>query len=56
MKKYVFAIVGKLGKVGTELGSILETSDLPIQMLVLMDVPENAEKKVRWRDDDFTVV
>ena len=56
MKKYVFAVVGALGNVGTELLSILETSDLPIKKLVLMDVPQNAGKKVRWCDDEYTVV
>ena len=38
LKKYVFAVVGALRNVGTELCSILETSDLPIKKLVLMDV------------------
>ena len=56
LKKYVFAVVGALGNVGTELRSILETSNLPIKKLVLMDVPQNAGKKVHWRDEDFTVV
>ena len=56
LKKYVFAVVGALGNVGTELRSILETSDLPIKMLVLMDVSEKAGKKVRWRDEEYTVV
>ena len=56
LKNYVFAVVGALGNVGTELRSILETSDLPIKKLVLMDVPQNAGKKVRWRNEDFTVV
>ena len=56
MKKYVFTVVGALGNVGTELRSILETSDLPIKKLVLIDLSKNAGKKVRWRDEDFTVV
>ena len=45
MKKYVFAVVGGLWNVGTELRSILETSGLPIKKLVLMDVLQNAGKK-----------
>ena len=45
LKKYVFAVVGGLGNVGTELRSILETGDLPIKKLVLMDVSQNACKK-----------
>ena len=56
LKKYVFAFVGLLGNVGTELRSILETSGLPIKKLVLMDVPQSAGKKVRLRDEDFTLV
>ena len=52
LKKYFFAVVGSLGNVGTELRSILETSGLPIKKLVLMDVPKNAGKKMRWRDED----
>ena len=56
LKKYVFAVVGALRNVGTELCSILETSDLPIKKLDLMDVSQNAGKRVRWRDEDFTVV
>ena len=56
LKKNVFAVVGALGNVGTELRRILETSDLPIKKLVLMDVPQYAGKKVRWRDEEYTVV
>ena len=56
LKKYVFAVFGALGRVGKELRSILETSDLPIKELVLIDVSQNAGKKARWRDEDFTVV
>ncbi len=56
LNKYVFAVVGALGNVGTEMRSILETSDLPIKKLVLMDVPQQAGKKIRWRDENFTVV
>ena len=56
MKNYVFAVVGALGNVGTDLRKILETSDLPIKELVLIDVSQNAGKKARWRDEDFTVV
>ena len=52
----IFAAVGTLGNDGTELRSILKTSDLPIKKLVLMDVPQNAGKKVHWRDEYFTVV
>ena len=44
LKKYVFAVVGALENVGTELRSILETCDLPIKKLVLMDVSQNAGK------------
>ena len=56
LKKYIFAVVGALGNVGKELPSILETSDLLINKLVLMDLPQNAGKKVRWHDKVFTVV
>ena len=56
MKKYVFTVVGALGNVGTVLRNILETSDLPVKKLVLMDVSHNAGKIVRWRDEDFIVV
>ena len=52
LKKYIFTVVGALGSVGTELCSILETSNLPIKKLVLMDVSQNAGKKVRWRDEE----
>ncbi len=45
LKKYVFPVVGTLGSVGTELRSILETSDLPFKNLVLIDVSQNAGKK-----------
>ena len=38
MKKYTFAVVGALGNVGTEMRNILETSDLPIGNLILMDL------------------
>ena len=33
LKKYVFTVVGALGRVGKELRSILQTSDLPIKKL-----------------------
>ena len=56
LKKNVFAVVGALGNVGMELRRILETSALPIKKLVLMDVPQYAGKKVRWRDEEYTVV
>ena len=56
MKKYTFAVVGALGKVGTEMRSILETSDLPIGNLILMDLAQNAAKTVTWRGDEYTVV
>ncbi|MDC0229845.1 hypothetical protein OAK48_02610 [Deltaproteobacteria bacterium] len=45
LKKYVFAIVGSLWNVGSEMRSILETGDLPIKKLVLMDLSQNAGKK-----------
>ena len=54
LNKYVFTVVGALGNVGTEMRSILEISDLPIKKLVLMDVPQNAGKKVRWSDKEYT--
>ena len=38
MKQYTFAVVGALGNVGTEMRGILETSDLPIANLVLLDI------------------
>ena len=36
--------------------SILETSDLPIGNLILMDLAQNAAKTVTWRGDEYTVV
>ena len=56
MKKYTFAVVGALGNVGTEMRNILETSDLPIGNLILMDLAQNAAKTVTWRGDEYTVV
>ncbi len=56
MKKYTFAVVGALGNVGTEMCGILETSELPIGNLVLMDVSQNSGKKVNWRDADYSVI
>jgi len=56
MKKYTFAVVGALGNVGTEMLSILESSDLPIARLVAMDVPENAGTRITWRDEELVVV
>ncbi len=46
LKKYVFTVFGALGSVGMELRSILETSDLPIKKLVLMDVPQIATQLI----------
>ena len=56
MKKYTFALVGALGNVGTEMRNILETSDLPIGNLILMDLAQNAAKKVSWRSNEYTVI
>ena len=56
MKKYTFAVVGALGNVGTEMRKILETSDLPIGNLILMDRAQNAAKKVSWRSNEYTVI
>ena len=56
MKKYTFAVVGALGNVGTEMRNILETSDLPIGNLILMDLAQNAAKKVSWRSNEYTVI
>ena len=56
MKKYTFAVVGALGNVGTEMRNILETSDLPIGNLILMDLAQNAAKKVIWRSNEYTVI
>ena len=56
MKKYTFAVVGALGNVGTEMRNILETSDLPIGNLILMDLAQNAAKKVSLRSDEYTVI
>ena len=56
MKKYTFAVVGALGNVGTEMRNILETSDLPIGNLILMDLAQNAAKKVSWRNKEYTVI
>jgi len=55
MKQYSFAVVGALGNVGTEMRSILETSDLPIENLVLLDIAQNAGTKVKWRGEEYTV-
>ena len=46
MKQYTFAVVGALGNVVTEMLSILETSDLPIENLVLLDIAQNVGTKV----------
>ena len=56
MKKYTIAVVGALGNVGTEIRNILEKSELPIGKIVLMDIAQNASKKVRWRDADYAVI
>ena len=56
MIKYTFAVVGALGNVGTEMRNILETSDLPIGNLILMDLAQNAAKKVSWRSNEYTVI
>ena len=56
MKKYTFAVVGALGNVGTEMRNIMETSDLPIGNLILMDLAQNATKKVSWRSNEYTVI
>lgn len=56
MKKYTLAVVGALGNVGTEMRNILETSDLPIRNLILMDLAQNAAKKVIWRSNEYTVI
>ena len=56
MKKYTFAVVGALGNVGTEMRNILEKSALPIGNLVLMDIAQNAGKKIRWRDAEYSVI
>ncbi len=56
MSSYTIAVVGALGNVGTEMRSTLERSDLPIEKLVLMDVPENAGQTVEWKGQRITVV
>ena len=56
MKQYTVAVVGALGNVGTEMRNILESSDLPIASLVLMDVPENAGRLLTWRGKEYRVV
>ena len=56
MKKYTFAVVGALGNVGTEMRNILESIDLPIGNLILMDLAQNAAKKVSWRSNEYTVI
>ena len=56
MSTYTLAVVGALGNVGTEMRKTLERSDLPIEKLVLMDVPENAGKIVEWKGQSITVV
>ena len=55
MKKYNFAVVGALGNVGTEMRGILETSELPIGNLLLLDLVKNAGKNVNWRGGNYTV-
>ena len=55
IKQYTFAVVGALGNVGTEMRGILETSDLPIENLVLLDIAQNAGTKVKWRGEEYTV-
>jgi len=55
IKQYTFAVVGALGNVGTEMRGILETSDLPIKNLVLLDIAQNAGTKVKWRGEEYTV-
>ena len=55
-EKYTFAVVGALGNIGTEMRNILETSDLPIGNLILMDLAQNADKKVSWRSNEYTVI
>ena len=56
MKKYTFAVVGALGNVGTEMCGILEKSKLPIDNLLLLDVSQNAGKKVIWREKEYTIL
>ncbi len=56
MSSYTIAVVGALGNVGTEMRNTLERSDLPIEKLVLMDVPENAGQTVEWKGQQITVV
>jgi len=53
---YVFAVVGALGNVGRTMQGILAQSDIEIDGLVLMDVPDNAGTKVGWRGRECAVV
>ncbi|TKJ30630.1 aspartate-semialdehyde dehydrogenase [bacterium (candidate division B38) B3_B38] len=55
-KKYNFAIVGALGKVGTEMTRILEASSLPINSVTLMDLPRFAGERVTFRGEELSVV
>ena len=36
--------------------NLLETSALPIGNLILMDLVQNAAKKVSWRSNEYTVI
>jgi len=56
MSDYTFAVVGALGNVGTEMRNTLERSGLPIEKLVLMDIPENSGKTVEWNGRTLSVV
>jgi len=55
-KKYNFAIVGALGKVGTEMRKILEASSLPLNSITLMDLPSLAGERVTFRGEELIVV
>ena len=55
-KKYNFAIVGALGKVGTEITKILEASSIPINSVTLMDLPRFARERVTFRGEEQVVV
>ena len=55
-KKYNFAIVGALGKVGTEMTKTLEASPLLINSVTLMDLPRFAGERVTFRGEEQAVV
>ncbi|MDX9826732.1 MAG: aspartate-semialdehyde dehydrogenase [Spirochaetia bacterium] len=52
---YRVAVVGALGAVGTEMIKILEGRKFPVSVLIPMDVPEMAGKKVLYKGTEVEV-